>query len=93
MKVEYLCFVHAEEKIRSLFVSQRLVIDTNIKGNSPIHCEHKHPLIVGVTCEMVATVKCTVLARREPYVDDQYLSDIVPVPPKEPDTTQSTLES
>ena len=90
MNSEYLCFKHAEEKIRTLFVSQRLVIDTNIRGNSPIHCEHKHPLILGVTCDMISTVKCTVLARRESYLDQQYLDDIVIVPPtKSPE--QKTL--
>ena len=79
--------------IRSLFVSQRLVVDTNIRSNSSIKCEYKHLLSHNMGCDNISCVKCTVLARREPYVDDQYLNDIVPVPPKESDTTQSTLES
>jgi len=90
METKVLCFKHAKETIQLLFHQQRMVIDTNIPRNTPTQCEHSETLVKDSRCTRMATLKVTVLAKYEPYVEPQYLEDMQKRSTV-PSTTQSTF--
>lgn len=77
METKFLCKNHIEEAITSLFVGQRLVIDTNIRlSKGPHNCEFEHKLIPNSQCQLISSAKVTILAKYEPYQEPTYLEDM-----------------